>query len=230
MLTDAPAGAAESALPTFMFADIAGFSALTEQHGDEAAMDLARLYEVLVVSRLPNSARLVKMIGDAAMIVGTDETDCALLALRLLSDAEEQLPGKPALRIGMHAGEAAERAGDYWGHAVNVAARVAARAEACEALLTAAVRERVRTERLPPGTQLIGIGTQRVRNIAESLELFALRVRCDDLVLDPVCRMRLNAADAHGTLRVNDRTYHFCSLACAGKFALEPGLYIPALT
>lgn len=217
-------------MPTFMFADISGFSALTEQHGDAAAMDLAHRYEVLVVSRLPSSARLVKMIGDAAMIAGTDETDCALLALRLLSDAEEQLPGKPALRIGMHTGEAAERAGDYWGHAVNVAARVAARAEACEALLTAAVREQVRTDLLPPGAQLIAIGTQRVHNIAESLELFALRVQCDDLVLDPVCRMRLNAADAHGTLRVNDHTYHFCSLTCAGKFAVEPDRYASALT
>lgn len=212
-------------MPTFMFADIAGFSALTEQHGDQDAMDLAHRFEVLVVSLLPNSARLVKMIGDAAMIAGTDETDCALLALRLLSAAEE-LPGKPALRIGMHAGEAAERAGDYWGHAVNVAARVAARAEACETLLTAVVRERIQTDRLPLGTRMVGVGKQRVRNIAEALELFSLRVQPDDLILDLVCRMRLNAVDVRGTLLVNDRTYYFCSLACAGKFAVEPGRYI----
>lgn len=59
----------EKALLTFLFADLAGFTALTETHGDDDAADVvARFYDLVHVS-LVGEARLIKTIGDAVMIV-----------------------------------------------------------------------------------------------------------------------------------------------------------------
>ena len=56
---------------TILFADLSGFTALTETHGDGDAADVvARLYELAQAS-LNDDARLVKTIGDAVMIVST---------------------------------------------------------------------------------------------------------------------------------------------------------------
>ncbi len=54
---------------TFCFVDLAGFSALTEAHGDDAAADLAVRFTGLVTETLAENGRLVKTIGDAVLVV-----------------------------------------------------------------------------------------------------------------------------------------------------------------
>jgi class 3 adenylate cyclase len=119
-----------------VFADMVGFTAFTAEHGDEAAADLAIAF-CHEVSRLAvqHGAEKVKAIGDAVMVRASDASDAVRLAGSLL----EQLSGRrgfPPIRIGMHTGSAVERAGDWFGAAVNVAARVAAAAAGGEALVT----------------------------------------------------------------------------------------------
>ena len=211
-------------MPTFMFADLAGFTALTEAHGDTDASELAKRFETLVRERLPPGAKLVKMMGDAAMVVADDELACVLFARDLITDVEE-LPGRPAVRIGIHVGDAVERDGDYWGHAVNVAARLAARAEPCEILTTEAVKARIDASASPADLVLEPLGSQQLRNVSETLELFAIHAECAEFPTDPVCRMRLSDSEGTGSIRVEGRTYHFCSLECTRKFAANPGAY-----
>lgn len=43
-------------MPTFMFADLSGFTALTEAHGDADASELAKRFEALVRGHLPAGA------------------------------------------------------------------------------------------------------------------------------------------------------------------------------
>ncbi len=211
-------------MPTFMFADLAGFTALTEAHGDADASELAERFETLVRGHLPTGARLVKMMGDAAMVVADDELAVVLMARNLIT-AVDELPGRPALRIGIHSGEAVERDGDYWGHAVNVAARLAARAAPCEILTTDAVKARIDTSRAPGDLFFEPAGRQKLRNVSETLDLFTIRAEFTELPTDPVCRMRLSDSEGVGSINFEGRTYHFCSIECTRKFAADPGAY-----
>lgn len=211
-------------MPTFMFADLAGFTALTEAHGDADASALAHRFESLVRKHLPTGARLIKMMGDAAMVIADDEL-AVVLAARDLLTAVDELPGRPALRIGIHCGEAIERDGDYWGHAVNVAARLAARAEPGEILTTDAVRARIDSSLVPGDLRFEPVGRQQLRNVSEALELFAIHAQGPELLTDPVCRMRLTDAEGVGFITFEGRTYHFCSIECTRKFAAEPSNY-----
>jgi adenylate cyclase len=61
------------AQPTFLFADLAGFTALTEAHGDRQAADVVDEFSSAVHTLLSaHGAALVKTIGDALMIHGSD--------------------------------------------------------------------------------------------------------------------------------------------------------------
>jgi class 3 adenylate cyclase len=59
---------------TYVFVDLAGFAALTETHGDEAAADCAERLAACVTAALGPDARLVGTSGDAAFVVAPDPT------------------------------------------------------------------------------------------------------------------------------------------------------------
>ncbi len=201
-----------------IFADLAGFTALTEAHGDEDAVELVQQFASLVRAKLPASATLVKIVGDAAMIVADDCADALRLAMELVA-ASQDLPGRPALSVGIHAGDVVERDGDYWGHTVNVAARVAGEARPGEILVTEAVRERIASADTDLDAQLIAKGEHRLRNVSRPIRLFALPPDDeDDYHTDPVCHMRVRESESAGTLTVDGTVYHFCSRRCVGAF------------
>jgi class 3 adenylate cyclase len=125
---------------SFFFADLVGFTALTEEHGDEAAADLALAFaDAVSLLAAEHGAEMVKTLGDAVMIRCPDHCGAVRLALRILEELSGR-DGFPAVRIGMHTGPAVERAGDWFGATVNLAARVAASAEGGELLITEATR------------------------------------------------------------------------------------------
>ncbi len=201
-----------------IFADLAGFTALTEAHGDEDAVELVQQFTSQVRAKLPDSATLVKIVGDAAMIVADDCADALHLAMDLVA-ASEDLPGRPALRVGIHAGDVVERDGDYWGHTVNVAARVAGEARPGEILLTEAVREQIASADAGLNAQLIAKGDHQLRNVSRPVRLFVLLAgEANDYHTDPVCRMRIRESESAGTLTVDGTLYHFCSLGCVSAF------------
>ena len=201
-----------------MFADLAGFTALTEAHGDEDAVELVQQFANQVRAKLPAGVTLVKIVGDAAMIVAEECADALRLAVDLVA-ASQELPGRPALRVGIHAGDIVERDGDYWGHTVNVAARVAGEARPGEILVTEAVREQVASADAGLEAQLIAKGEHQLRNVSRPIRLFAiLPDEENDYHTDPVCRMRVKESESAGTLTVDGTLYHFCSLRCVSAF------------
>jgi class 3 adenylate cyclase len=128
----------EPAVQTFLFADLSGFTALTEAHGDEQAADLVARFCVAVRQLLDeHQAHEVKTIGDALMLRTGDAAAAIRLGLCIVYDVGAQ-HGFPLVRVGMHTGSAVERDGDWFGTTVNLAARVSAAASGGEALLTAA--------------------------------------------------------------------------------------------
>ena len=119
------------------FADLAGYTRLTEEVGEEEALEVVERFVELVGETLPDDARVVKTIGDEVMVVGTDASALADWAVGILELATE----RPLPRIGVHVGSALYRDGDYYGRAVNLAARVGARATGGEVLVTREVKE-----------------------------------------------------------------------------------------
>src|SRR2546423_15626064 len=112
-------------LHTFLFADLVGYTALTGCHGDEAAAEVAVRFGAQA-ARLAaeHDAQVLKAVGDAVLIRADRATDAVRLALRL--DAElSGAPSLPPIHAGAHTGYAIERDGDWYGAAVNLAARVA---------------------------------------------------------------------------------------------------------
>src|SRR5436190_3100205 len=114
------------------FADLAGYTRLTEEEGELQAVDAVERFVEAVEITLPDDARVIKTIGDEAMVVGSDPaalTDWAVGFQRLQSE-------RPLPRIGIHYGDALYRDGDYYGRDVNIASRVAARSAGGEVLVT----------------------------------------------------------------------------------------------
>jgi class 3 adenylate cyclase/YHS domain-containing protein len=219
-----PSGsAADAATATFLFADIAGYTALTEAHGDEQAADLVAEFFDAVSQELPTwGGTNVKTIGDALMLRIPDPAQAVQLGLRITHELLRG-HGAPAVRVGLHHGPAIERDGDYFGATVNLAARVAAVATGGEVLLTS------HTAALAPALEGIFYqprGRQTLRNIREPVELFAAIPQGQPvhgkLPIDPVCQMAVDPEHAAGRLIFEDAAYFFCTLACAAAFAKHP--------
>src|SRR4029079_10595965 len=115
-----------------------------------------------------------KLEGDATVSVFARATECTAAAVALLAAfASQPRPARarpvplhaafgsepwpdgarPRLRIAVHTGEAFERDGDYFGPALNRAARLRALAGPGEVLLSQAVAELVR-DQVPPDVVL----------------------------------------------------------------------------
>jgi adenylate cyclase len=152
------------------FADLAGYTRLTEEEGEEQALDAVERFVESVEHTLPDDARVIKTIGDEVMIVGSDPaalTDWAV-GFQLLH-RERPLP-----RIGIHYGQVLYRDGDYYGREVNLAARVAARAAGGEVLVTRPVIENAGAH-----LEFEPIGDVRLKGFARPTELFLARLAED---------------------------------------------------
>src|SRR4051794_17299128 len=148
------------------FADLAGYTRLTEELGEEEALEIVERFVGLVAETLPEDARVVKTIGDEVMVVGTDAAALADWAVGF----QELSVERPRPRIGGHMGSVLYRDGDYYGRAVNLAARVSARATGGEVLVTRAIRE-------VAGRHLAfrPIGDVKLKGFDEATELFLAR-------------------------------------------------------
>jgi adenylate cyclase len=118
------------------FADLAGYTRLTEEEGEQQAVGAVERFVEAVEQTLPIEARVLKTLGDEVMIVGADPVSLTDWAIGLGASLPE---GSPPPRIGIHHGAALYRDGDYYGREVNRAARVVARAAGGEVLVTRSV-------------------------------------------------------------------------------------------
>src|SRR3954451_25005818 len=149
------------------FADLAGYTRLTEQAGEEEAVDIIERFVESVENTLPDDARVVKTIGDEVMIVAPD----AQALLDWAVGFQELLSERPLPRIGIHQGLTLYRDGDYYGRAVNLAARVGARAAGGEVLVT-----RPLVDGAGSHLDFEHIGEVRLKGFSQSTELFLARL------------------------------------------------------
>lgn len=208
---------------TFAFIDLAGFTALTDAHGDQAAANQITRFITLAKRSLVGSSSLVNVIGDAVLFAADIVEDGVASTLALLDACTEE-PSFPLARGGVHTGSAVRNGDDYVGAGVNVAARITALAAAGEVMLSS---EPARAARAL-GLRVHHLGIIPLRNVTDHVELYRVDLDCTQQAVDPVCRMTVVQRDAAGMLTFGGHDYWFCSLECAGAFAVNPARHQPA--
>jgi adenylate cyclase len=148
------------------FADLAGYTRLTEEQGEAKAVSAVERFVETVEQTLPIDARVIKTLGDEVMVVGVDAGALTSWAVGL---GGELTPGSPPPRIGIHSGAALYRDGDYYGREVNRAARVVARASGGEVLVTRPVVDAASRQ---DGLEFELIGEVVLKGFNEPTELF----------------------------------------------------------
>ena len=162
----------------FLFADLRGYSAFTERHGDAAARELLLRYRELVrieIGRFGGAE--VRTEGDSFYVV-FDSVSAAVLAAIAIRDATIAASADSSshplrVGIGVHAGEAEDNEDGIVSSAVNIAARVCAQAGPGEVLVSDLVRGLVRSY-LP--VQFVARGRPRLKGISEPIALYAVAI------------------------------------------------------
>ena len=154
----------------YCFVDLTGFTRFTEEEGDEEALDLVERFVETVEATLPTDATIVKTIGDEVMVVSSDASTLTEWAVGFLTLFDE----RPRPRVAIHCGGSVYRDGDYFGAAVNLTHRVAARAMAGEVLVTRTVVDGIGESRY---LDLEPIGEVNLKGFPEPVELFLATAR-----------------------------------------------------
>lgn len=153
--------------PAIAFLDLTGYTALTEERGDEAGADLADRLSMLVhEAAQPHGGNPVKWLGDGVMFYFDDPSAAVLTGLELV----EQTPAAVDVRarVGINAGTVVFREGDYFGRTVNVASRIADYARPGEVLVSGEVKERFGGAEV----QFAEIGPVALKGLREELTLY----------------------------------------------------------
>ena len=109
--------------PVVMFCDLSGYTFLSADAGDGEAAQLAgRFNDSIVDLTRAHRGRVIKMLGDGAMLFFDDGESAVRAGLELA----RSLPaaGLPPARVGLNRGPVVAQSGDYYGTTINVAARI----------------------------------------------------------------------------------------------------------
>jgi adenylate cyclase len=152
------------------FADLVGFTRLGEEVPPDELGRLAARLEALATDVAKPPVRLVKTIGDAAMLASVDSGPLLDAALELIDAADAEGNDFPQLRAGAALGLALPRAGDWFGRPVNLASRITSIARPGSLLTEREVRESVRES-----YRWSFAGERRLRGVRDPVSLFRVR-------------------------------------------------------
>jgi class 3 adenylate cyclase len=153
-----------------VFADLSGYTALTEASGDEIAADVAMAFAELVNEvATRHRGSVVKLLGDGVLLHFVDPGDAVRASLELVVEAPAH--GLPPTHIGVNAGPMLYDQGDYFGRTVNVASRIASHAEpgrvyVGESLIGAVPQD---------GFTLSELGAFELKGLSEPMTLYEAR-------------------------------------------------------
>ncbi|MGE4426120.1 MAG: adenylate/guanylate cyclase domain-containing protein [Solirubrobacteraceae bacterium] len=201
----------------FAFLDLSGFTAYTEEHGDEEAVSvLAMTRSVIRRASERRGVRVTKWMGDGVMLSSAEAGGIAACVL----EARHHLTGASPLDVrgGIARGKVIMFEGDdYIGSTINLAARLCDMASAGQVLV--AVSSDIV---LPPWATTKPVGTVSVEGVrlpVEVEELGLFRTPGRRPVVDPVCGVPIDASVGVRPpgLPAEDPTL-CCSDDCAGRW------------
>ena len=156
---------------TIAFADLVGFTRLGASVEADELGDVAGRLTALVGDVVQPPVRVVKMIGDAAMLVAYEAPAMLDAVLDLVETAGDGDDGLPPLRAGVAAGPALQRGGDWYGHTVNLASRLTGVARPGSVLVSESVRDAAGDE----AYRWSFAGERRLKGMERPVRQFRLR-------------------------------------------------------
>jgi class 3 adenylate cyclase/transcriptional regulator with XRE-family HTH domain len=155
--------------PAIGFLDLAGYTRLTEERGDQAAAETAdRLAPLVQRPAERHHGKVVKWLGDGVMLHFRDPTDAVAAAVEMLGSISTS--GLPFARVGLHTGPVVFQGGDYFGRTVNVAARIMEQAKPGQLLVSGDIADRVSSD----GVGFEPIGAVELKGVSEPVLLHAV--------------------------------------------------------
>jgi predicted ATPase/class 3 adenylate cyclase len=157
---------------TFLFTDIEGSTRLWEEHGDAMAAALARHDEILSQAVAQAGGSVLKTTGDGLIAVFDSVSDSLSAAIESQDGLEREqwgATGPLRVRMGIHTGDTESREGDYFGPAMNRAARIMAAGHGGQVLISGTAST---SGYLPPGVQLRDLGMHRLKDLTEPEHLY----------------------------------------------------------
>ena len=173
--------AVAGAFRTVLFTDMEGSTTLTQRLGDAKAQELLRTHNAIIRDALKaHSGSEIKHTGDGIMASFTSASralECAIAMQRALAQHNESNPDIPIrVRIGLNAGEPVAEEQDLFGTAVQLAARIAAKAEGEEILVSDTLRGLVAGK----GFLFADRGEVALRGFEDPVRLYEVRWRVDE--------------------------------------------------
>jgi predicted ATPase/class 3 adenylate cyclase len=163
-------------LLTFLFADLEGSTRLWEQFPEAMKPAMARHDAILRAAVEGANGQVVKTTGDGLMAAfrsALDGVHACLAAQQAIQDEPWEESGPLRVRMALHVGESQPRGGDYYGPAVNRAARLMSAAHGGQVLLSGATANLI-AELLPEGTSLRDLGEHRLKDLNRPEHIFQL--------------------------------------------------------
>jgi adenylate cyclase len=158
-----------------VFVDLVGSTAWTASSDPRRhAEALARFEQAAWTQAVSNRGRLVKMIGDEAMVAADDVEDACRIATALCALAAAD-PDLPDARGGVGYGPVTARGGDYFGPLVNLVARLRGEASPNEVVVTAEVADELDDLRW----HIKRRGSLELRGVHDPVALAAISPRAD---------------------------------------------------
>jgi predicted ATPase/class 3 adenylate cyclase len=164
----------QPAVTTFLFTDIEGSTRLWDQEPERMRDALARHDALARAAIETRQGTLVKTTGDGVHAVFGDPLDAVMAVVELsrrLENVQETAGLALRVRCGLHAGVVEHRDNDYFGTAVNRAARIMSVAHGGQILVSQSVAELV-GGRLPGDLTLLDLGVVRLRDLARAERLY----------------------------------------------------------
>jgi len=153
------------------FADLVGYTELGEALPPEELGRVTGRLDELAREVATGPVRLVKLIGDAAMLASQDTDALVCATFELIEGMAEEGDDFPMLRAGIARGSVLSRGGDYYGAPVNLASRITGAARASSVLVT----EEVKAELEEDDYDFSDAGHKHLKGISVSVQLYRCR-------------------------------------------------------
>jgi predicted ATPase/class 3 adenylate cyclase len=163
-------------MQSFLFTDIEGSTRLWEEHGQDMAVALARHDLILHTAIDEAGGKVLKTTGDGLIALFDSVPETVSAAVRTQKDLRAEawsLTGPIRVRMGIHTGDPESRDGDYFGPAMNRAARIMAAGHGGQVLLSGVAAAELEG-RLPDGITLRDLGNHRLKDLTLPEHLYQL--------------------------------------------------------
>ncbi|MDX2285443.1 MAG: LytTR family transcriptional regulator DNA-binding domain-containing protein [Bacteroidia bacterium] len=153
-----------------LFADVAGYTALMQQH-EQAALAMLKQYKQIIYEESPRFAgEVVQYYGDGCLLLFASAAEAARCAVSLQRAFRSQSP-ELSVRIGIHQGEVVRDEAHVYGDCVNIAARIESMGIPGAVLLSGEVQAALAEDASLAAAPL---GKYALRHVSQPVEIFAL--------------------------------------------------------